>query len=153
MAPKSPHFPAKAKAVIWLFMTGSPSQVDTFDYKPELQKRAASRWPAPTQNRLLHHQRQIPRSRPSTGNSTAQSGSWVSDILPHTAKHVDDMAFIHSAYTKANNHAPGAFEIGSGVMRPGRPCMGSWITYGLGTQSQNLPGVCRDARNQAARRR
>jgi hypothetical protein len=139
MAPKSPHFPARAKAVIWLFMTGSPSQMDTFDYKPELQKR---------------HGQPLAGADPKTGFFTTsgkclaspfkwkqhgQSGSWVSEILPQTAKFVDDMAFIHSAYTKANNHAPGAFEIGSGVMRPGRPCMGSWVTYGLGTQSQNLP--------------
>jgi len=139
MAPRAPNFPPRAKSVIWLFMTGSPSQVDTFDYKPELQKR---------------HGQPLAGADPKTGFFTTsgkilkspfgwkrhgESGAWVSDILPNLARHVDDMAFIHSGFTKANNHAPGAFEMCSGVMRPGRPCMGSWVTYGLGTRSQNLP--------------
>ncbi|HZK79544.1 MAG TPA: DUF1501 domain-containing protein [Humisphaera sp.] len=139
MAPKAPHFRPKAKAVIWLFMTGSPSQVDTFDYKPELQKRSGQPLAgADPKTGFFTTSGKILKS-PFAFKQHGDSGSWVSEILPHTAKFVDDMAFIHSAYTKANNHAPGAFEIGSGVMRPGRPCMGSWITYGLGTQSQNLP--------------
>ncbi len=139
MAPRSPNFPPRRKSVIWLFMTGSPSQIDTFDYKPELQKR---------------HGQPLAGADPKTGFFTTsgkilkspfgwkqhgESGAWVSDILPNLARHVDDMAFIHSGFTKANNHAPGAFEMCSGVMRPGRPCMGSWVTYGLGTRSQNLP--------------
>jgi len=136
---RAPHFTPKAKRVIWLFMTGSPSQVDTFDYKPELQKRSGQPLAdADPKTGFFTTSGKCLKS-PFTWKQYGQSGSWVSDVLPHTAEHVDDMAFVHSCYTKANNHAPGAFEIGSGVMRPGRPCMGSWITYGLGTESQSLP--------------
>ncbi len=139
MADRSPPFAAKAKAVIWLFMTGSPSQVDTFDYKPELNKRhGQSLAGADPKTGFFTTSGKILRS-PFQWKQYGQSGSWVSEIFPRTSQCVDDMAFIHSCYTKANNHAPGAFEIGSGIMRPGRPSMGSWVTYGLGSRSQNLP--------------
>jgi hypothetical protein len=139
LAPRPPHFPARAQAVIWLFMTGSPSQVDTFDYKPELQKR---------------HGQALAGADPKTGFFTTsgkclrspfqwkqygKSGTWVSEILAQTGQFVDDMAFVHSCFTRANNHAPGAYEISCGITRPGLPSLGSWLTYGLGSASQNLP--------------
>src|SRR5205807_7592230 len=100
---REPHFPAKAKAVIWLFMTGSPSQVDTFDYKPDLQKRdGQSLAGADPKTGFFTTSGKCLRS-PFGWKQHGESASWVSDILPHTARHVDDMAFIHSCYSKANN--------------------------------------------------
>ena len=134
-----PHFKPRAKAVIWLFMTGAPSQVDTWDYKPELQKR---------------HDQVLPGSDPQTGffktsgkclkspfawQQHGQSGTWVPEIFPNLARHVDDMTFIHSCYLKGNNHAPAAIELMCGTNVPGRPSTGAWVTYGLGTENQNLP--------------
>lgn len=136
---KAPHFAPKAKAVIWLFMPGSPSQVDTFDYKPLLQK---------------HHGQPLEGADPKTGFFTTsgkllgspfnfrrhgQSGTWVSEVFPHMAKHVDDMAFIHSCFSRSNNHTPAMLEMNSGFFLQGRPCVGSWVTYGLGSQNNNLP--------------
>ncbi len=135
----APHFRPRAKAVIWLFMTGAPSQVDTWDYKPELQKR---------------HDQVLPGSDPQTGffktsgkclkspfawQQHGQSGTWVPEIFPNLARHVDDMTFIHSCYLKGNNHAPAAIELMCGTNVPGRPSTGAWVTYGLGTENQNLP--------------
>ncbi len=140
MTPRPPHYAAKAKAVIWLFMTGSPSQVDTFDYKPELQKRHGQTLAgADPKTGFFTTSGKILRS-PFEWKQYGQSGTWVSDVFKQTAKFADDMAFVHSCYTKANNHAPGAFELASGIMRPGFPSMGAWITYGLGSASRNLPG-------------
>jgi hypothetical protein len=139
LAPHAAHFRPKCKRVIWLFMTGAPSQVDTWDYKPELQKR---------------HGQKLPGSDPQTGFFTTsgkclqspfewkqhgKSGSWVSSIFPHLSKHVDDMTFIHSMYLRANNHAPASIELMCGATVPGRPAAGAWVTYGLGAENQNLP--------------
>jgi len=138
-ARQQPHFAPKVRSVIWLFMTGGPSQVDTFDYKPQLQRRdgqvLAGADPATgffsTSGRCL--------KSPFTWRQHGQSGSWVSEIFPHMAQHVDDMAFLHSCYTSQNNHAPASIEISAGMNRPGYPSMGSWINYGLGTLNENLP--------------
>jgi hypothetical protein len=140
LAPKKPHFAAKARSVIWLFMNGGQSQVDTFDYKPTLEK---------------HHGQELKGFDKTTGffvndvgplmkspfkfRQHGQSGSWVSEIFPNIAKHVDDMAFVHSCYTQTNNHSPALFQINTGMNRMGFPCVGSWVTYGLGTENQNLP--------------
>lgn len=139
LAVRPPMRPARAKRVIWLFMTGAPSQVDTWDYKPELQKRGGQ---------------VLPGSDPKTGFFTTsgkilaspfgwqqhgQSGTWVSDIFPNLAKHVDKMCFVHSMHLKANNHAPASMELMCGASIPGRPSAGSWISYGLGAENQNLP--------------
>jgi hypothetical protein len=139
LAARPPLFTPKAKRIVWLFMTGAPSQVDTWDYKPELQKRGGE---------------PLPGSDPKTGFFTTsgkilkspfgwaqhgRSGAWVSDILPHLSQHVDDMAFIHSMHLRANNHAPASMELMCGVDRPGLPSAGAWVTYGLGADNQNLP--------------
>jgi hypothetical protein len=136
---RQPHFAPKVRSVIWLFMTGGPSQVDTFDYKPELQRRNGQQLAGAdprtgfftTSGRCL--------ASPFAWRQHGQSGSWVSELLPHTARHLDDMAFLHSCYSLQNNHAPASIEIMTGVNRPGYPSMGSWITYGLGTMNENLP--------------
>ena len=143
LAAKPSHFPAKAKSVIWLFMNGGPSHVDTWDYKPELAKRDG---------------KELPGFDPSTGFFTGQvgplmkspfafkqhgkSGKWVSELFPHMAKHVDKMAFVHSLWTDSNNHSPALFKMNTGMSRMGFPCLGSWVTYGLGTETQNLPAFC-----------
>lgn len=133
------HFPAKAKSVIWLFMTGGPSQVDTFDYKPELQKRDGQKLDgADPKTGFFTTSGKCLRS-PFTWKQHGKSGAWVSDILPHMARHVDDMAFLHSCYATANNHAPASMEISCGQVRPGYPSMGAWVTYGLGSLNQSLP--------------
>jgi len=139
LAARPPLFTPKAKRIVWLFMTGAPSQVDTWDYKPELQKRGGE---------------PLPGSDPKTGFFTTsgkilkspfgwaqhgRSGTWVSDILPHLSQHVDDMAFIHSMHLRANNHAPASMELMCGVDRPGLPSAGAWVTYGLGADNENLP--------------
>ncbi|MEI7865728.1 MAG: DUF1501 domain-containing protein, partial [Chthoniobacterales bacterium] len=139
LLPKVPVFAPRAKAVIWLFMTGAPSHMDTFDYKPELQKRNGQVLPGSdpktgfftTSGKLL--------KSPFGWQQHGQSGTWVSDILPHMARHVDDMTFIHSCYVKGNNHAPASIELMCGTNIPGRPSAGAWVTYGLGTENQNLP--------------
>ena len=139
LAARPPLFPAKAKRIVWLFMTGAPSQVDTWDYKPELQKRNGEVLPgSDPKTGFFTTSGKILKS-PFGWNQHGRSGAWVSDILPHLSKHVDDMAFIHSMHLRANNHAPASMELMCGVDRPGLPSAGAWVTYGLGADNQNLP--------------
>jgi uncharacterized protein DUF1501 len=141
MAPRASHFPAKAKSVIWLFMNGGPSQVDTWEYKPELAKRDGQDLPGFDKNTGFFTEQVGPLMKsPFKFQQHGQSGAWVSEIFPKMAEHVDKMAFIHSCFTKTNNHSPALFEINTGMSRMGFPCMGAWVTYGLGTENQNLPG-------------
>ncbi|MEK0445310.1 MAG: hypothetical protein RLZZ399_631 [Verrucomicrobiota bacterium] len=136
---RSPHFPARAKSVIWLFMTGAPSQVDTFDYKPELQARAGQPLPGSDPNTGFFKTSGKCLGSPFEWKQYGQSGTWVSSLFPNLSQHVDSMTFIHSMYLRANNHAPAAIELMCGSTVPGRPSTGAWITYGLGTENQNLP--------------
>ena len=127
LAARPPLFPAKAKRIVWLFMTGAPSQVDTWDYKPELQKRNGEVLPgSDPKTGFFTTSGKILKS-PFGWNQHGRSGAWVSDILPHLSKHVDDMAFIHSMHLRANNHAPAAMELMCGVDRPGLPSAGAWV--------------------------
>src|ERR1700676_4651347 len=105
LAPRPPHFPARGKGVIWLFMTGGPSQVDTFDYKPELQRRDGQNLAGADPRTGFFQTSGRCLKSPFRWRQHGQSASWVSDIFPHLARHVDDMAFIHSNYIAANNHA------------------------------------------------
>src|SRR5947209_6029373 len=138
-AARKPHFAPKAKAVIWLFMTGGPSQVDTFDYKPELQKRDGQTLAGSDPKTGFFTTSGKCLKSPFAWKQYGDSGSWVSDVLPRMAEHVDDMAFIHSCHSVANNHAPASMELSGGVVRPGYPSMGAWVTYGLGSVNDNLP--------------
>ncbi len=132
-------FMPKAKSVIWLFMTGAPSQVDTWDYKPELQKRHGQPLPgSDSKTGFFTTSGKILKS-PFEWKQHGKSGSWVSGIFPHLSRHVDKMAFIHSMYLQANNHAPASMELMCGSNQPGRPAAGAWLTYGLGAENQNLP--------------
>jgi len=135
-----PHFAAKAKSVIWLFLNGGPSQVDTFDYKPALEKHDGQPLPGfdAKTGFFVRQQGQLLRS-PFAFKQHGASGSWVSDIFPHVAGVVDDLAFIHSCHAESNNHGPALFQINSGLPRMGFPSMGSWVTYGLGTLNRDLP--------------
>jgi hypothetical protein len=136
---RQPHHAPKVRSVIWLFMTGGPSQVDTFDYKPELQRRNGQVLAGADPRTGFFQTSGRCLASPFRWAQHGQSGSWVSELLPQTARHVDDMAFLHSCYSGQNNHAPAAIELMTGVNRPGYPSMGSWITYGLGTMNENLP--------------
>lgn len=136
---KSPQLPAKVKSIIWLFMTGGPSQVDTWDYKPELQKRDGQDLAgADPQTGFFSTSGKCLKS-PFAWQQHGESGSWVSGIFPHLSKHVDKMCFLHSMYLKQNNHAPASIELMCGTNRPGLPALGAWMTYGLGSMNQDLP--------------
>jgi hypothetical protein len=141
LAPRPPHFPAKARSVIWLFMNGGPSQVDTWDYKPELEKHDKQELQGFDKDTGFFADQVGPIMKsPFAFRQCGQSGAWVSEIFPNLAHHVDEMAFLHSCYTETNNHSPALFEINTGMNRMGFPSVGAWVTYGLGTESQNLPG-------------
>jgi hypothetical protein len=135
------HFASKAKAVIWLFMNGGPSQVDTWDYKPQLEKFDGKELEGFDQNTGFFTDQVGPLMRsPFKFQRHGECGAWVSEIFPNMARHVDDMAFIHSCFTETNNHSPALFQVNTGMSRMGFPSVGAWVTYGLGTESQNLPG-------------
>lgn len=143
LAARKSHFPAKAKSVIWLFMNGGPSQVDTWDYKPALEKLDGQPLKDFDKNTGFFTGNVGPVMKsPFKFAQHGQSGAWVSEIFPETAKHVDDMAFIHSCFTGSNNHSPALFMMNTGTTRMGFPCVGSWATYGLGSESQSLPAFC-----------
>ena len=140
MAPRPGHFPAKAKSVIWLFMNGGPSQVDTWDYKPQLNRRDGQELAGFDQNTGFFTQQFGPiMQSPFRFRRHGQCGAWVSELFPNMARHVDKMAFLYSCWTESNNHSPALMKINTGMTRMGFPCVGSWVTYGLGTESQNLP--------------
>jgi hypothetical protein len=138
LAPKSPHFPAKAKHVIFLFLNGGPSQVDTFDPKPLLQKYNGK--PMPSSNLKTERKTGDLLGSPFSFKKYGQSGIEVSDIFPKLGSCIDDVCVIRSMYTDIPNHEPSLFMMNCGNRVPGRPSMGSWLTYGLGSVNQNLPG-------------
>lgn len=141
LAPRTPHFAASARAVIWLFMHGAPSQIDTWDYKPELARRDGQKLAGFDQTTGFFAGQGGPIMRsPFKFRQHGASGKWVSEIYPHLARHVDQMAFVHSGFAHENNHSPAQFQMNTGMARMGFPCVGSWVTYGLGSENQNLPG-------------
>ena len=141
LAPKKAHFPAKAKAVIWIFVNGGPSQVDTWDYKPELIKHDGKPLPNLDKNTGFFTDSIGPLMKsPFEWKQHGECGKWASSLFPNLAKHVDKMAFIHSLHTESNNHSPALFMMNTGVPRMGLPSVGSWVTYGLGSENENLPG-------------
>ena len=141
-----PHFPAKAKRVIFLHQSGAPSQIDLFDYKPQMKKFNGLELPDSIRNGqritgMTSGQTSFPVA--STIFKFAQhgkSGTWMSELLPHTAKIVDDITIIKSMHTDAINHDPAITFIQTGSQQPGRPSIGAWVSYGLGSENQNLPG-------------
>jgi hypothetical protein len=141
-----PHFAPKAKSVIYLLQNGGPPHLDTFDYKPGMEKFRGQEIPPSilgdkrfsTMTQNVKQKLVLP---PFTGfKQHGKSGMWVGDFMPHTAGIVDDLCFIKSMHTEAVNHAPAINFFLTGSEQPGRPSIGAWATYGLGTESQELPG-------------
>ena len=142
--PRAPHFAPWAKSVIFLFMVGGPSHVDLFDYKPELQKLNGR--PVPDSIRkavnatkfanVFHGCKDELMASPFQFAQHGQSGLWVSELYPRVAGHVDDLCVIHSMQADSNNHAPASYQLHTGDIRPGKASLGSWVTYGLGTENQ-----------------
>ncbi len=139
MAPKESHYPGKAKSVIFLYMDGGPSQIDTFDPKPRLEKEAGEpiKMDIPkTQFQNVGNVMPCPWSWKQCG----ESGAPVSDLFPHLREFVDDMAILRSMTSESSEHTSANYFLHTGYTRQGRPGMGSWVTYGLGSESENLPG-------------
>lgn len=140
-----PHHPPKAKRIIYLFMSGAPSQLDLLDYKPDLQKRHGEQLPDSVRgNQRLTGMSGNQSSLPMVGSpfkfkQHGQSGAWFSDLLPHTAQIADDLCIVRSMYTEAINHGPGVTFMQTGTQIAGRPSMGTWLSYGLGQENENLP--------------
>jgi hypothetical protein len=140
LAPKPPHKPAKASSVIFLFMYGGPSHIDTFDYKPTMvgmdgktvRVKTAGRGGQKNQGRIVE-----PRWK---FHQYGACGKWVSDLFPNLARHVDDIAFLHSMTADSPQHGSAMLQMNSGKILSGSPCLGSWVNYGLGTVNQDLPG-------------
>lgn len=122
-------------------MNGGQSQVDTWDYKPELEKRDGKELDGFDKNTGFFTNQVGPLMKsPFKFAQHGQSGTWASEIFPNMVKHVDDMAFIHSCHTETNNHSPALFQMNTGFSRMGFPCVGAWVAYGLGSETQSLPG-------------
>jgi len=138
LAPKPPQFPASAKHVIFLFLNGGPSQVDTFDPKPMLDKFSGK--PVPDGNLKTERKTGNLLKSPFEFHKYGQSGIEVSEIFPKLGAHMDECCVIRSMYTDRPNHEPSLLLMNTGDKQVGRPSMGSWLTYGLGSENQNLPG-------------
>lgn len=145
LAPPAPHFAPRAKRVIYLFQSGGPSQLDLFDYKPLLNERNGEQLPdSVRQGQRLTGMSANQSSIPMAGSifkfaQHGQSGAWMSELLPHTAKIVDDLCFVKSMFTEAINHDPAITFFQTGSERAGRPSLGAWLNYGLGSANENLP--------------
>src|SRR5215475_8482630 len=145
------HHRARAKRVVQLFMSGAASQCDTFDYKPALSKKHGRKFDPGGKVELFQSVPGQVMASPWKWRQHGKCGKWVSDLLPHLAGCVDDMAFIHSMRSKSNVHGPATFMQATGFVQPGFPIMGAWVSYGLGSLNRNLPTfvVLPDARGFA----
>lgn len=144
LAPVKPHFDARATRVVWIFANGGPSQVDTWDYKPGLEKwngKSIKEFDTEFKNTTGFFKDSVGALMKSPFEFTprGECGKMISSIFPNIGSHVDKMTFIHSGYTESNNHSPALFAMNCGFARMGFPCVGSWVTYGLGSESSNLP--------------
>tara|TARA_B100000029_G_scaffold182947_1_gene180584 strand:+ start:1114 stop:2634 length:1521 start_codon:yes stop_codon:yes gene_type:complete len=144
LAAQSPHFSPRARQVIWIFVNGGPSQVDTWDHKTGLEKRDGMSIKSfdpkfdNTTGFFRNSVGNLMRS-PFAFHARGECGKRISSIFPHLGQQVDRMAFVHSVHTESNNHSPALFMMNCGMPRMGLPCVGSWVTYGLGSSSQDLP--------------
>jgi len=145
LAPRKPHFPPKAKAVIFLFMSGGPSHLETFDPKPDLQRLHGQKLPpsfGPVKTRRGVDKNVLLATK-RTFRKYGRSGIEVSDFLPHTAKVVDDLAVLRGCYGDSVTHPESVYLMNTGSIMMGRPSLGAWLSYGLGTENQNMPAfVC-----------
>ncbi|MEQ1829616.1 MAG: DUF1501 domain-containing protein, partial [Pirellula sp.] len=141
-------FTPRAKSVIFLFMVGGPSQIDTFDFKPALLRLDGKPVPdsirkaveASRHANVFHGCKPELMASPYRFSQYGQSRTWVSSLFPHVAEHVDELAFIYSMQADSNNHAPASYQLHTGDVRGGKASLGSWITFGLGTENTDLPG-------------
>jgi hypothetical protein len=143
LAPKQPHFPPRAKNVIYLHMAGSPSVLDLFDYKPKLNELNGKPCPESYyKGQQFAFIKGVPKllGTPHKFAQHGQSGQWISNLLPHTAAIADELCVIRSMHTDQFNHAPAQLMLHTGSPRLGRPGMGAWVSYGLGTENKDLPG-------------
>jgi len=140
LAPKKPHFAAKAKSVIFIFCYGGPSQVDTFDYKPEMYELDGKTIDVKTFGRGGHKNKGRVVGPKWKFKQYGKSGKWVSDLFPNIAGCVDDIAFLHSMYAESPIHGSAMLMMNSGRILSGHPALGSWVTYGLGSENENMPG-------------
>src|ERR1041385_5284229 len=140
LAPKPPHFAPKAKSVIFLFMYGGPSQVDTFDYKPELYKLDGRTVPVKTFGRGGKRNEGRVVGPKWQFKQYGQCGKFISDLFPHIGSCADEIAFLHSMIADSPLHGSAMLQMNTGKILSGSPCMGSWVNYGLGTFNRNLPG-------------
>ena len=138
MRPKSPHYAARAKAVIHIFFNGGPSHVDTFDPKPELTRYDGK--PLPNPNLLTERQTGTAFGSPFKFRKYGESGIEVSELFSHVGEQIDDVCVIRSMHADFPNHEPSLMLMNCGVANVVRPSLGSWLTYGLGSENQNLPG-------------
>ena len=143
-----PHFLPKAKRVIYLFQSGGPAQMELFDYKPTLKKREGQELPESVRDGqrltgMTANQKSLPlKGALRSFKQHGESGAWVSDLLPYTSQIVDDLCFVKSLHTEAINHDPAMTFFQTGSQLSGRPSMGSWLSYGLGSLNQDLPAFC-----------
>ena len=140
LAPQKPHFAGKAKSVIFLFMYGGPSQIDTFDYKPNMYGMDGKIVPIKTFGRGGKKNEGRVVEPKWKFKQYGECGKWVSDLFPHLGTCVDDMAFLHSMYADSPIHGSAMLMMNSGRLLSGHPCLGSWVNYGLGSENENLPG-------------
>jgi len=142
LAPQPPLFPARAKRIIFLFMSGGPSHVDSFDYKPDLIKSDGKGFDFIGVRKTTFGKKSERKLLKPLWDfkQYGESGQWVSELFPHIGKHVDDLCFIHSMHTEGVAHGPSTLFLHTGATNLVRPSMGSWVTYGLGTENENLPG-------------
>lgn len=141
LAPKQPHFPASAKSVIFLFMEGGPSHIDTFDPKPKVNELAGKPLP-PSYGKVITAMGEFNSPLLACKRSWkqyGQGGLWISDWLPHLSQCADDLAVIRSCWADGVNHSTGICQMNTGAILGGRPSLGAWVSYGLGTVNQNLP--------------
>jgi Protein of unknown function (DUF1501) len=148
LPPGVTHFAPKAKRVIYLFQSGAPSQLELFDYKPMLHKMHLQELPDSVRNgQRLTGMTASQKSFPLLGSfagfkQVGKNGTWLGELLPFTSKIVDDICIIRSMHTEAINHDPAVSFFQTGNQQPGRPAMGSWLSYGLGSENKNLPAFC-----------
>jgi len=133
------HFPARAKRVVQLFMSGAASQCDTFDYKPLLIQKNGQKWDPGEKVELFQSDPGQTMQSPWKWKQYGQCGKWVSGLVPHIGSCVDDIAFVHSMVSKSNVHGPATFMQNSGFVLPGFPSMGAWVSYALGSLADDLP--------------
>jgi hypothetical protein len=152
------HFAPRAKSIIYLFMHGGPSQLDLFDYKPNLQEQHGQELPASVRgDQRLTGMTSGQKSLPIASSrfqfaQYGESGAWVSELLPHTGEIVDELCIVRSLQTEAINHDPAVTYLQTGHQLPGRPSFGAWLSYGLGSESRDLPAfVVMVSRGSAAR--